>query len=395
MTPHFLKRYSPYQIAVMLSSLSLVFGGLRELMIAGLLGFTEKNDMLQVYLSVFYISSLNIDAMRLSCLNLYQSLSLFRMALLAFMVGTACALVTCLLMTDLSDKTSLLIMSVTILGSGLHLLSALLITYRQKQDLFLPAQIINVLPNVFLIPGILLCYLFSFGNPVHAIVILTSLVPAIQCILLFMLKGGTPAPVIPKQTGLLPALVVFARHSSSMAGEQLFQVIARTAFLRYGHGYLSMYALTVRLYSAFRFVMVDSWIGSRLNEWKTRPGSLPPARNSILAGSVIALATLCVSLLAQHNLIQTAIQALVLLLSGFYFTAALRILYFRINQQEGGNPPVIRFAVYEMAFAFLAFLLTRQASYPVIALLWLGYIAKPFTQLLMLQKHSGSLSHAG
>jgi len=384
-----LKRYSPWQIAVMLSSVSLGFGALRELLIVSLLGFSEKNDTLQIYLSIFYITSLNVDAIRLSCLNLYKTLSLSRMAVLALAVSLVCSLLTCLCMTNLNVRINGMIMLATIIGSSLHLLASLLITYRQQQNLFLKAQVINVLPNAFLIPGIVICYLFSVTQLVAAIVVLTSIVPAIQCILLMLLRGGTPAPTLDKQSGVFQGLTVFARHFSTMAGEQLFQMIARAAFLHYGHGYLSMYALTIRLYSAFRFIAIDSWIGSKLHEWKTADPATSP-KNGMITGCIVALLTFGVSAFNQNSLPKSAIQMGILLLCGFYFTALVRIFYFRINQQGIHRPPVMRFAFYEMAFALLAYWLTRQVNYPLLALLWIGYIAKPFSQLLMLKRHAGS-----
>ena len=70
-----LKTFAPqkaYKIAVVLSSFSMAFGILREFIIIGLLGFTAKNDGLQLYLSIFYTIGMSIDAMRLACLNLYS-----------------------------------------------------------------------------------------------------------------------------------------------------------------------------------------------------------------------------------------------------------------------------------------------------------------------------------
>ncbi len=47
---------------------------------------------------------------------------------------------------------------------------------------------------------------------------------------------------------------------------------------------------------------------------------------------------------------------------------------------------IIRFAIYELICALLAFIVAKQLNSPILAMLWIGYIAKPFAQLLMLRK---------
>ena len=79
-----------------------------------------------------------------------------------------------------------IILWVTIIGSYLNLMAALLITYKQRNNAFLPAQIINIMPNFILIPGILICYWFA-SNLVFSIVCLTSIIPVVQCALLLLL----------------------------------------------------------------------------------------------------------------------------------------------------------------------------------------------------------------
>jgi len=77
---------------------------------------------------------------------------------------------------------------------------------------------------------------------------------------------------------------------------------------------------------------------------------------------------------------------ILVLVSGFYFSTLVRVVYFKINRY-GNNPYIVmQFAMYELICALCAFLLSRQAHYPLLSLLWLGYIAKPFAQLLLLRK---------
>ncbi len=383
------RNYTSYQIAIFLSSLSMLFGILRECMIVGLLGLTAKNDELQIYLSIFYTVGLNIDAMRLSCLNLYQTVPLLRMLFVASLISIPFILVITAFMALSIHALNTSILFITFIGSYLNLMAALLITYKQRNNVFLPAQIINVIPNFILIPGILLCYFSHTKNIAYAIIILTSVIPIIQCILLLLLPQGAPIEkdsFAAKTPSLFSILLTFARHYSSMIGEQLFQIITRTAFYHYGPGYLSMYTLVVRLYSAFRFILIDSFIGSKLYLWKNREYPLLKKINTPLTGFFVASFTLIISIHTGKNLMQSAIQTVFLLIFGFYLSAYLRIIYFKINRQENNSHVILRFAIYELFFALLAFLLTQQLHYPVLSLLWLGYIARPFVQLLILKR---------
>jgi len=385
-----LKRFNSYQIAVFLSSSSMAVGLLRELIIVGLLGFTVKNDLLQIYLSVIYTISLMIDAMRLSCLNLFSVLSLPRILLSASLISAPAAILVGVMMYYSAGGMNVGILMVAVLGGYAHLIACLLITYKQRHDVFLAAQVINVLPNAILIPGIVVCWAFSAGNMIHNIVILTASVPVIQCIALLLLPSRSDEKLDPKGISLIASLLVFARHFSTTIGEQLFQIIARAAFFNDGPGYLSVFSVSVRAYSAMRFILIDSYIGSRLSDWKKelKRGDLILYR--IISSNTLSLLPALISLLimvhTHSSLIQYAAQVFMILIFGFYFSTLVRIIYFKMNHL-GSNPSLIMtFALYELVFALLAFIITKQMSHSVIALLWIGYIAKPFSQLWMLRR---------
>ena len=180
-----------------------------------------------------------------------------------------------------------------------------------------------------------------------------------------------------------------------MIGEQLFQIIARTAFYNYGPGYLSVFAITIRIYSAFRFILVDSFIGSRLANWqhefKHGNRTILKMMNSTSLSIMIAFIALFISLKSNLDLAYSTIQIILILMCGFYFSTLVRLIYFKINQRENNSQLIIRFAMYELICALIAFLLTKQLNYPILAMLWIGYIAKPFAQLLLLRKRYDGL----
>lgn len=389
------KYFNSYHLAVFLSSLSLACGLFRELLIIALFGFTATNDQLQLYLSIFYTIGLSIDAMRLSSLNLYASMSLSRILFAASIIALPFSMMIGSIMNYSAGGLNPLILLIAIIGSYLNLIAALLITYKQRNHSFLKAQWINILPNFVLIPGILLCYWFDSTNIVYSIVCLTSLIPIFQCLLLFMIPTQPPEMVKSKPISLFMSVNVFIRHFFAIIGEQLYQILTRTTFFHYGTGYLSVFSITIRFYSAIRFILIDTFIGSKLADWQE---NITVSRNyfekmvySNVMYIAIILVTLFVTLQPTLDLAYASIQMIIILILGFYFSTFVRIMYFKINR-NGNNPTlVMQFALYEIICAALAFVLTKQLIDPILAMIWLGYVVKPCAQLLLIRKKFQSL----
>ncbi len=290
---------------------------MREFIIIGLLGFTSKNDTLQLYLSIFYTIGLSIDAMRLACLNLYSILPLSRIIFSASVISLPFSAIIGLIMSYSTGGLNISMLCVSIVGSYLNLIAALLITYKQRSNAFLAAQFINVMPNFILIPGILICYWFSTTNLVFSIVYLTSLIPIAQCLLLFLLPHQSPQIQPKKPISLLTSVMTFARHFAAMIGEQLFQIITRTAFYDYGPGYLSLFAITIRIYSAARFILIDSFIGSKLADWQKklqrRNNYFLKLVDSTSIYVLIAFVAFVISLKPHIDLLYSSIQMILIL----------------------------------------------------------------------------------
>ncbi len=382
-----LKRITTYHIAIFLSLVSVTLGLLRELLIVNFLGFTPENDRLQLYLSIFYTIGLSIDTMRLSCLNLYTTLPLSRILFSATLMSLPFSIFIGLLMNQAAGGLDMTLLWISIIGSYLNLIAALLITYLQRNHLFLIAQIINVMPNIILIPGIFIAHSYLPTQLVFSIICLTSFIPIAQCLLLLLLAYRHTHPITTPSVSFLASITTFMRHFATVAGEQGFQMITRTAFYHYGTGYLSIYAIAVRLYSAVRFILIDSFIGSRLTAWKNES---PIKNNQLLHSSFlgigIATIALIISLKPSFNFIYAGIQMTLIFTFGFYFSTLVRIIYFHLNRNENNASLIMQFAFYECLFAFCAYLLTKQTHYPILGILWLGYIAKPFAQLWLLRR---------
>jgi hypothetical protein len=389
-------RLNRYHFAVILSLSSLVFGLLREFIIVGLLGFSATNDQLQLYLSIFYTIGLTIDAVRLACLNLYPVMALSQILLCATIVSLPFAFIIGFIMDIVTGGLNLHLLLVTIIGSYLNLMAVLLITYKQRNNSFLSAQVINVLPNFVLIPGIICCYWFAANQLVFAIVYLTSLIPVIQCALLFLLPSRPGEEKTEHKISMIKGVKTFARHFSSLTSEQIYQVLMRTAFYRFGTGYLSVFAIAIRIYSAARFILIDSFIGSKLADWKSKLRHEHPLFTKLLGSTALSAMMVMiaglVSLKTSTYFNYTCAQICLILLFGFYFSTLVRIMYFKINHHHNNPAIVLRFSMIEFTALLTALLIAWQLHYPILLLLWLGYVAKPFTQLLYLRKHYHQLS---
>ncbi|MCZ6909823.1 MAG: hypothetical protein O7C56_01760 [Rickettsia endosymbiont of Ixodes persulcatus] len=236
-----------YKIAMTLSSASLVLGIFREILIIYFIGFTKTNDTLQLYLSIFYTIGLSIDAMRLACLNLYSLLSLRQILLAGSIITLPLAICIGFIMNYFSEGLDIKLVFVTMIGGYLNLFAAILITYKQRNNSFLAAQIINVIPNFILIPGIIFSELFLKNNLITAMVCLTSFIPIVQCILLFLIPHHSTDGISDEKINLFRSVLIFVRHLTAVIGDQLFQVITRSAFYNYGSGYLTMFSIAVRI----------------------------------------------------------------------------------------------------------------------------------------------------
>lgn len=385
-----------FHLGILLSSISMFFGILREILLISLLGLSAQNDVLQLYLSIFYTIGITIDAMRLACLNLYAVLPLTQIIICASIVSLPFCIVIGILISLSTGGLDNTLLAATIAGSYLNLLTALLVTYRQRNNVFLSAQFIYVLPNFILIPGILLVYWLNPQQLIPSIIYLICSIPIAQCLLLLGIGKNEPKISISPNTSLSTGVMTFVRHFSTMFSEQLYQILLRAAFYRHGTGYLSMFAITLRIYSALRFILIDSFIGAKLGNWSTKMIAEFDYIGKIINRTMINLAILMLALLISmknsHQLWYASLQVVFMFGIGFYFSTLVRIIYFKINHAQN-NPGLVRnFSMIEFSGLICAFLLTQPLGYPLITLLWVGYAAKPFVQLIFLRKHYYALS---
>lgn len=380
-----------YSFAVFISSFSAIFGLAREFLIVSLLGFSASNDKLQIYLSIFYSISLSIDAIRLAGLNLFGKMSLVRILLCATLVSLPFTVVVGYLTSYFAGGLDPRFIWVAVIGSFLNLITALLITYKQRYGAFLAAQIINVLPNFVLIPGILLAYWFAKLHIVAAMIMLCCLIPVVQLLLLVFVRIKQPYTVENKFT-LFAGMFIFMRHGISMLGEQLFQLTTRALFYKFNAGYLSMLAILVRIYAAGRFILVDSYIGSKLANWQQvvneSKWNVKKFLDANFLNAVLVFLPLLIIFGHATGLVYFAVQLSIILIVSFYLNTLLRIIYFKINREQHDKNLVLRYGSYELIFAVVGYFALRDLSFPLMLFLWIWYVVKPFVQLKLLRPQS-------
>jgi len=375
-----------YRLAVVLASISVVFGLLREILIVAKLGFSATNDTLQIYLSIFYSISLALDAIRLAGLNLCEKLSMQRLLLCATLIYLPFVILVSLVMCKFVGVWDWKMLGVTILGSFMNLIAGLIITLKQRFGNYIGGQFINVLPNFVLIPGILLVFAFHPQNMILALISLSVLIPIVQLLLLPFVK--VKKITIEAQYGLIDSLKIFLRHLSSTSGEQLFQLSVRSASYHLGHGYLSVLAFAIRAYAAVRFILIDSYIGSKLSGWKEELATqahrtlfiFGPAVQSVIAGFSVL-----VFLFPQESLFFFAGKLIWILMLSFYFMALVRVIYFKLNRLTHDSNAVWKFSLYEFLFATSCLLGLEKISFSLVFVFWLWYIVKPFAQVKFLE----------
>jgi hypothetical protein len=396
MVAHTKQGNKQFKWAFILSSTSMLFGILREFLIVFLFGFTAKNDSLQLYLSIFYTIGLSVDAMRLACLNLFLLLPLSKLLVVASFIAFPFSLIIAILLSYSTGGLNPTLLGITIIGSYLSLMAVLLITYKQRNNVFLLAQVIHIIPNFILIPGIIFCYIYFPTHLIVFIICMTSFIPLLQFLLLLFLPIKSQPIHLKKEITIRAALGILIRHFSAGLGEQGFQIISRAAFYTYATGYLSMYAFAIRVYAAARFILIDSFIVSRLSNWQHEKNFIDDCLSFLINltffSAFTAMILLLISMLSSSNNIVALFQVFSILVFGFYFSTLARVCYFKINHYASHSSLVIRFAMIEFLATLFAYLITKKPHYSIFVLLWIGFIAKPFFQLIMLRKKYDSLT---
>jgi hypothetical protein len=375
-----------YKFAIIISGLSSFLGIIREILIVYFLGFSSLNDQLQIYLSIFYIASLSFDAMKLSALNLFDSLTLSKILIASTIVIIPFVTIITIVLATSIEHINYLLLAECFLGAILNLIAVLFITYKQRCGKFLAPQIINILPNFVLIPCLLISYYLFKDNLIGLFIFSCFILPVIQIIMLCCVKTEKHLPHTPITLG--NAIKVFLRHGFSSIPAQIFQLLIRSTFYHYGPGYLSIVSLFNRIYASSRFVLIDSYIGIKIASEYQRNSRID---NLLLNNKLNFLSVfipfpviILFVLNSQKTFFEIAMCAIFMV--GFYLDSLWRITYFKINKVHHDKNLIYKFTLYELFFALFGYFIIISIFNNPVWYLWLWFIARPFCEMLMMQK---------
>lgn len=366
-------------LAFGVSGFAALCGLARHAFILYLLGLSSINDRLQVYLAVIYGVSMLNEAVRLGTINLLQRQGLGKAMGSVLPLGFLFAIVTTgIFAWQLRPDSALLLVAAGISG-WLNMLMIQMVTHRQRAGAFWPAHLVSLMPNLILLPGIAAVAALNLADPVPALAWLHFVLPVVQIAVLSLVRVEDP-PITAEDSG--PGSRLFLAHGSAAVGSMLFQSSLRSASLLLGPGALSLVNIGVQIYDSLRFILVDTYIGRKLAEWKESTDLTPLLaliQRLLLPQAVATAVGLVIGLLWAGQV--GALVVLVCALGSF----GLRLVYFMANAARIDEALIWRYGAQDIAAGVLALALVSGGmaagwAIPVGILVWVWYLAKPLAQ---------------
>lgn len=384
---------SEYPVLIALSAAGVVLGIAREALLILFFGFSETTDTIHLYLLITYSLGLLTDPVRLAGLNLFQTLERRDVAVAAALIivpfGIAVALATVLLVER--DLRIPLLIGITTTGILMQL-NHLTMAHKQRGGAVVPTQVVTVLPNVILVPGIIAVGLAGLVDPVAWVLACFFVVPVLQYVLLARIEAPQPE-IHGRPPSLTGRLRLMGKHSVTAVGRQGFEIVTRTAMISLGEGFLTAFSLATRVYVSLKFVLIDTFIGARIRRWSTTatrvrvPRAFRVALHPLsivgltAAGFVVALGFATPGTRWAFMLVYALFLGL-----GFPYDAGARILYFESNARMVPERLIVWIAVLEVLFAALAFAITRVSLAHVALALLAWYVVKSALQCGMIAR---------
>lgn len=371
---------SAYQAAVVLSGASAVLGLGREALVLHRLGLSAANDALQLALSITYTIALLGEPLRLAALNLLQR----RLGAAIWIAIGGGIVIAAVVMTLLYGMSSSVLPGRWLLVAGAagaaNLFLAWVLPRRQRSGPFLPVHFVTVMPNIFIVAGLLIP---AASDQAFAgrVVGLFLLAPVLQLAALgFLARLGdhpdlAPAPSVAE--GLRPMVW----HAVGAAGGQGSQLFLRTALAAAPTGTLTAFTMTLRVTETIRAIFVDTYIASRVRRWAAGERNTSPAIDgrwlTPAARAGVTLGALLIAVLWSGSG-RWFSPSSAMLLVGAYLVLALRVRYQSLNTSAQPIFLVKRMAGLELIAAAAVGVLSAVAAVPPLAVLpWVVYVAKP------------------
>lgn len=381
-------KYDRYPIAVALSLVSTFLGLFREVLLIYIFGFGKINDMLQIYLSLYFAICLLADPVRLVYLNLID-LRYFRQivvltSFVVFFIISALAV----MMWNMRPELHFPLLGLAAFDGFLAALTSLFIFHKQRFGAGLSVQLVSVLPNFILIPVVIALGLAP--NTAYILIFLLAFM-LIHIVQLILLKFTSIELNEESKENLKSVdLMCFARHFISLLGEQFFQISIRLIFLQIGEGFVTLLSLFIKCLATAKNIVVDSFIGVKIGSWNA-PNSISNFHQmfgSKMINTLIFVLVCSLCCLDRKNIFFMSLQLFFVSLIAFYLSAKYRIVYFRINRHIHYPDLVVFMGVFDLCCAlFVYFLSLIEGITHTMLFLFFWYVIRMLIENSVLEKY--------
>jgi hypothetical protein len=379
-------------VGVLLSSVSAGLGMFREILLVYILGFSKLNDILQIYLALYFVISLFADPLRLTYLNLIttrpfrQVLGLFLVVMTFFILAFAGFLYW--MKPSLNPSYLFLAAFDGLLG----IFAALLVFHKQRFGAYLSSQVISVLPSLIMFPAIIALTYLPQGDFVLCFLLTFFVVHTLQLFLLSFIH--VPHHDEKKLSLKLSDLPILFRHCISILGDQIFQIVGRFFFFQVGQGFVTLISLFMKCFITFRFVFVDSYIGTKISTWDlnhTKDRFFQLINKSGINFTLV-LITFFICVLDTRSLPLLGLQLIIISAVSFYFSTLHRIVYFKLNRNNHYSDLVTFTGLLDLFSAVLIFFCYQFGiKSHVVLFIYFWYIFRLYIETLLLRYFSKRL----
>lgn len=384
-----IKSINLHACGILLSLSSSGFGMLRDFLIVYLLGFSKLNDILQIYLSLYFVIGLFADPLRLTYLNLIK-LRIFKQLLLFFLsVVSVFIILFITLLFIINPDLNIKYLFLAGFDGFLGIFATLLVFHKQRFGAYLFSQLVSTLPSFIMIPAVIALIFLPQDFYVLSCLLAFMLVHILQLFLLRFIHISDNG--MEKSQLRFVDLWFLLRHCISVLGDQLFQIVGRLIFLQLGHGFVTLASLFMKCLNALRVIFVDTYIGIKISSWNASDSSnrFFELIDNKLINLLMVLCAFFICYFNTLNFYLIGLQFFAIGVISFYFTALHRIVYFQFNRHFHYSNLVTFTGILDLFSAICVFVcLKMHIKTHIMLIVCFWYILRLFMQITVLRLYA-------
>lgn len=377
-----------HTVGILLSLSSAVLGMFRDIILIYLLGFNKLNDLLQIYLSVYFVIGLLIDPLRLTYLNLISVRSFKQLLCLFLSVIFVFMLFFIWLLLSVNPALNQHYVILAAIDGCLGVFVALFVFHKQRFGAYLSSQIVSVFPSFIMIPAIIVLAYLPHHLFIVYFLLMFLVVHMLQLLLLTFIN--IPKQAIKKESIRLNDLLFLGSHCISVFGEQLFQIVARLIFFQVGQGFTTLISLFMKCLTTLRFVFVDSYIGTKLSTWSLEHSKdvFFVLLNNQKLNLIIVLCAFFICFFDKSNFYLIGAQLFTIGLMSFYLSSLHRIMYFKWNHHSHNRMLIVLTGLTDLSTAlFLLLCFQFHMKNHVMLFIYAWYIVRLYLEFSFLRAY--------